>query len=101
MKNSEIKEIESIIQYEFNNKMLLQQAFMFNPDDDENNPNSSEILRIIGKRTINFSTTQILMEYYGSYGKNGIYRSINGNAKMNDLLNSLYSKDIFANLASV
>lgn len=96
MKTSEIKEVEAIIQYEFNNKMLLQQAFMFDPDEDENNPNSSEILRTIGKRTINFSTTQILMEYYGLYTKNHIFKASNSNATINDLLNSLYSKDIFA-----
>lgn len=96
MKSSDLKDIEAIIQYEFNNKFLLQQAFMFNQNDNENDPQSSEILRIIGKRTINFSTTQILMGYYGFYAKNGIFKVSNDNVVINDLLNNLYSKDIFA-----
>ena len=91
-----INEIETIIQYEFNNKNLLLQAFKFNPDYDTNDPNTNEALRIIGKRTINFSLTQILSIQYGFYDKNKQFRVSNGNNNFNDLINNLYSKDIFS-----
>jgi len=91
-----INEIEAIIQYEFNNKALLLQAFKFNPDFDTSDPNSNEALRIIGKRTINFSLTQILSSQYGFINRQKQFRVSNGNNDFNDLINNLYSKDIFS-----
>lgn len=94
MKSIDINDVEASIQYEFKNKMLLQQAFMIT--DNDNIPFSSEALRNIGKRTINYSITQILTGYFGYYNDKGMFRTKNSNEVFNDLLNNLYSKDIFA-----
>ena len=96
MTENELLEIEARIQYAFNNKMLLKQAFMINATNDENDPNSSEILRTIGKRAINFSLTEILTQAYGYYTASGLYRVKGTNASVNDMINNLYSKDLFA-----
>ena len=94
MINIDFNDVEASIQYEFKNKMLIQQAFMIT--DNDNIPFSSEALRNIGKRTINYSITQILTGYYGYYNERGLFRTKNSNEHFNDLLNNLYSKDIFA-----
>ncbi len=94
MLNIDINDVEASIQYEFKNKMLIHQAFMITEND--NIPFSSEALRNIGKRTINYSITQILTGYYGYYNDKGMFRTKNSNEEFNDLLNNLYSKDIFA-----
>ena len=94
MINIDINDVEASIQYEFKNKMLLHQAFMIT--DNDNIPFSNEALRTIGKRTINYSLTQILTGYYGYYSEKGMFRTKNSNEVFNDLLNNLYSKDIFA-----
>ena len=94
MLNIDFNDVEASIQYEFKNKMLIQQAFMITEND--NIPFSSEALRNIGKRTINYSITQILTGYFGYYSEKGLFRTKNSNEEFNDLLNNLYSKDIFA-----
>ena len=94
MRNIDINDVEASIQYEFKNKMLINQAFMITEND--NIPFSSEALRNIGKRTINYSITQILTSYFGYYNDKGMFRTKNSNEDFNDLLNNLYSKDIFA-----
>ena len=94
MLNIDFNDVEASIQYEFKNKMLIQQAFMITEND--NIPFSSEALRNIGKRTINYSLTQILTGFYGYYSEKGLFRTKNSNEEFNDLLNNLYSKDIFA-----
>jgi len=90
----DINDVENIIQYEFKNKTLLKQAFMIT--DNENIPFSNEVLRTIGKRVINYSLTQILIEFFGTFNERGMFRTKNSNVEFNDLLNSFYSKDIFA-----
>ena len=94
MQNIDINDVEASIQYEFKNKMLIHQAFMIT--DNDNIPFSSEALRNIGKRVINYSLTQILTGFYGYYNDKGMFRTKNSNEVFNDLLNNLYSKDIFA-----
>lgn len=90
----DFNDVEASIQYEFKNKSILRQAFMMT--DNENIPFSSEVLRTIGKRTINFSLTQILIGDYGYYNDKKLFRTSYTNEAFNDLLNNLYSKDIFA-----
>lgn len=90
----DFNDVEASIQYEFKNKSILKQAFMMT--ENENIPFSSEVLRTIGKRTINYSLTQILIGDFGYYNDKKLFRTSYTNEAFNDLLNNLYSKDIFA-----
>lgn len=93
MKKTDISTIENIIQYKFKNQALLNQAFDFEPGD-ENDPRSNGILRIIGRRSFDYALTNILIEYYGSVSKNNPLRTTNGNTTIYDLLDNLTSYDL-------
>lgn len=100
MNSTTIKNIENVIQYEFNNKNLLSQAFLF--DIDGNNETISNTpLMIIGKRSINFSLVSLLSEYYGSVSKGKPYKYSIGTEQINNILDNLESKDFYRNSISV
>lgn len=94
MNSGDIKAIENIIQYEFNNKKLLEEAFIVNPvaDYDEY---SSEVFRIPGKRAINFSLTHIVMGLFGENTEDG-YRVTTGKDQVNYILDNLYTRDVYS-----
>lgn len=94
MKKATIEFIEKTIQYKFNNPGLLAQAFDFEPGD-ENDPNSNGILRIIGKRSINYALTGLLMSYYGTNELGFPYKTSRGNTTIYDLLDNLTSPDLY------
>ena len=86
--------IEKIVQYKFNNSALLAQAFDFEPGD-ENDPRSNGILRIVGKRSINYAITNILMGYFGE-NENGLpFKTSRGNTTIYDLIDNLTSPDLY------
>ena len=70
MNPQEIKRIENIIQYEFKNKKLLEEAFMVEAEPD-NEVYSSEVFRIPGKRAINFALTHIVLNRFGELKDEG------------------------------
>lgn len=94
MEPQDIKRIENIIQYEFKNKKLLEEAFMVEAEPD-NNDISSEVFRIPGKRAINFALTHIVMERFGEAKEEG-YGLITDRDSVNYILNNLYTRDVYA-----
>lgn len=90
----EIKQIENIIQYEFKNKKLLEEAFIVNPVADYD-AYSSEVFRIPGKRAINFSLTHIVLSIYGENTEEG-YRVTTDKDQVNYILDNLYTRDVYA-----
>lgn len=94
MNLQEIKRIENIIQYEFKNKKLLEEAFLVEAEPD-NNKYSSEVFRIPGKRAINFALTHIVMERFGEALDEG-YGLITDKDSVNYILNNLYTRDVYA-----
>ena len=94
MNLQEIKRIENIIQYEFKNKKLLEEAFLVEAEPD-NNTFSSEVFRIPGKRAINFALTHIVMERFAEFSEEG-YSLITEKDNVNYILNNLYTRDVYA-----
>jgi len=94
MNSHDIKIIENTIQYEFNNKALLSQAFLFNAENDDD-IRTNEILREIGKRAIDYSLVDIIVSYYGNLCKGKPFRMNNGITATHDILNNLQSKDLY------
>ncbi len=89
-----ISVIEKTIQYKFNNDALLEQAFDFEPGDG-NDPRSNGILRIVGKRAINYALTVTLMSYYGNNKNGAPYQTTIENTVVYDLLDNLTSQDLY------
>lgn len=94
MNPQEIKRIENIIQYEFKNKKLLEEAFLVEPEPD-NEVYSSEVFRIPGKRAINFALTHIVLNRFGELKDEG-YGLITDKDSVNYILNNLYTRDVYA-----
>lgn len=90
----EIKHIENIIQYEFKNKKLLEEAFIIYPEADDLTF-SSEIFRIPGKRAINFALTYIVLARYGEIQEEG-YRATSNKDEVNYIIDNLYTRDVYA-----
>lgn len=90
----EIRHIENIIQYEFKNKKLLEEAFVIYPEADDL-AFSSEIFRIPGKRAINFALTYIVLGRYGVLEEEG-YRASSNKNEVNYILDNLYTRDVYA-----
>lgn len=57
--------VEGQIGYKFNNKDLLQQAFIRKSYSMEKGGENNEILEFIGDRSLDMIVTKILMEHYG------------------------------------
>ena len=93
MNSLDLKKIESIIQYEFKNKKLLEEAFMIDPIPD-NNKYSSEVFRIPGKRAINFALNYIVLHEYGQLNEEGYCLKTNKD-DVNYILDNLYTREIF------
>ena len=93
MNSTTIKSIENKIQYEFNNKSLLSQAFLFDLEGN-NDAISNTSLRIIGKRSINFSLAALLSEYYGSTSKGQPFKYSLSADQINYILDNLESIEI-------
>ena len=94
MTSSEIKNIEGIIQYEFKNKKLLEEAFLILPEADDL-AFSSEIFRIPGKRAINFALTHIVLNKYGKFEDEG-YRATSNKNEVNFVIDNLYTREVYA-----
>ena len=93
MNSLDVKKIESIIQYEFKNKKLLEEAFLIEVEPD-NNKYSSEVFRIPGKRAINFALNYIVLFEYGKLDEEGYYLKTNKD-DVNYILDNLYTREIF------
>ena len=94
MDKNQLSIIEKTIQYKFNNDALLVQAFDFEPGNG-NDPRSNGILRIVGKRAINYALTVVLTSYYGKNVPGKPYKTTIENTVIYDLLDNLTSQDLY------
>ena len=94
MDKNQLSIIEKTIQYKFNNDALLVQAFDFEPGNG-NDPRSNGILRIVGKRAINYALTVVLTSYYGKNVTGKPYKTTIENTVIYDLLDNLTSQDLY------
>ena len=68
MTKKELREIEKQIGYIFQNKMLLQQAFIrksYSQEHPESEDN--EVLEFIGDKALDIAVMKTLIEYYGEF----------------------------------
>lgn len=88
-----IRKIETIIQYEFKNKKLLEQAFLIEETPD-NHLYSSEVFRIPGKKAISYVASQVALEEYGSLSENG-YTVKDKLLYIKEFVDAISDKDIY------
>ena len=59
------EQIEDTIDYAFNNRDLLRQAFVRRSYSEENGGENNEVLEFIGDAALDFAVTKIIMSFYG------------------------------------
>lgn len=70
MTNNDLRKIENLIGYEFDNLALLQQAFVRKSFSEENGGENNEVLEFIGDKALDLAVVKILMEKFGYYVEN-------------------------------
>ena len=74
MKDEQSSEIEQQIGYEFENRLLLQQAFTRKSYTDETHDgDNNEVLEFIGDKVLDMIIVKILTEYYGEINDRNEY----------------------------
>ena len=62
---SDFSKIEQTIGYTFDNKDLLQQAFVRKSYSEEHGGQNNEVLEFIGDKALDFAVVRIMMEQFG------------------------------------
>lgn len=62
---SDFSKIEQTIGYTFENKDLLQQAFVRKSYSEEHGGQNNEVLEFIGDKALDFAVVRIMMEQFG------------------------------------
>ena len=70
MERKDLKRIEDIIGYNFNNLDLLQQAFVRKSYAEENGGEDNEILEFIGDKALDITIVKLLAERFGFFESN-------------------------------
>lgn len=65
MDNYDLKHIQQIIGYKFQNEDLLQQAFVRRSYSEENGGENNEVLEFIGDKVLDLIVVKLLIEKYG------------------------------------
>ena len=69
MNRDDLKKIENLIGYEFQNKELLQQSFIRKSYSEENGGENNEVLEFIGDKALDLVVVKILMDNYGWFAE--------------------------------
>ena len=74
MKDEQYTEIEQQIGYEFENRLLLQQAFTRKSYTEETHDgDNNEVLEFIGDKVLDLIIVKVLTEYYGDINERNEY----------------------------
>lgn len=90
MQNEDYSLIEAQIGYEFNNRMLLQQAFTRKSYTNETHDgDNNEVLEFIGDKVLDLVIVKALSEYYGDVNARDEYECEYSEGKLTEIKKSL------------
>lgn len=96
MDDQDLDNIETLIGYEFEERMLLQQAFIRRSYSQERGGQNNEVLEFIGDRALDFVVVKKLADIYGSYDKNDEFASRYQEGKLTKLKEKLVERSMLA-----
>ena len=97
MKDEQSSEIEQQIGYEFENRLLLQQAFTRKSYTDETHDgDNNEVLEFIGDEVLDMIIVKILTEYYGEINDRNEYECEYSEGKLTELKKHLVESKMLA-----
>lgn len=97
MKNEQYSEIEQQIGYEFENRLLLQQAFTRKSYTEETHDgDNNEVLEFIGDKVLDLVVVKVLTEYYGDINDRNEYECEHTEGKLTELKKHLVESKMLA-----
>lgn len=96
MDDNDLNNIETLIGYEFDERMLLQQAFIRRSYSQERGGQNNEVLEFIGDRALDLVVVKKLADIYGSYDKNSEFASRYNEGKLTKLKEKLVERSMLA-----
>ena len=90
MTSNDLKHIEQQIGYEFDNRMLLQQAFIRKSYSQEHpNSENNEVLEFVGDRALDIAVMKTLLQYYCGFTDEDEFYSSRSEGKLTELKRKL------------
>lgn len=97
MKDEQYSEIEQQIGYEFENRLLLQQAFTRKSYTDETHDgDNNEVLEFIGDKVLDLVIVKVLTEYYGEINDRNEYECEYSEGKLTEFKKHLVESKMLA-----
>ena len=96
MDNQDLSKIEKLIGYEFDNIILLQQAFIRRSYSQEHGGQNNEVLEFIGDKALDFAVVRKLTDVYGSFDKNDEFASRYQEGKLTKIKEKLVERSMLA-----
>lgn len=96
MNNQDLNKIEALIGYEFDEPMLLQQAFIRRSYSQENGGQNNEVLELFGDAALGNAVIKKLAEYYGSFKNNGEFSTHYQEGKLSKIKAKLVGSSMLA-----
>lgn len=99
MENKDYERIEKAISYHFENRDLLQQAFIRRSYSQENGGENNEVLEFIGDKVLDFIVIKLLAEKFGNY-TSGSYKEFSSDykeGKLTEIKKRLVQRQTLAN----
>lgn len=81
MNKHDLRKIEALIGYEFNEPMLLKQAFTRRSYSQEHGGQNNENLEFFGDKVLDFIVTKRIATYFGEQCQNGSYITFGGESE--------------------
>ena len=96
MENQDLQNIEQLLEYEFNETAILQQAFIRRSYSQEHGGENNEVLEFIGDKALDFIVVKKLAEYYGNYTKNDEFSTEYKEGKLTEIKKKLVNSSMLA-----
>lgn len=101
MNDQDLKKIEELIGHEFDEVMLLQQAFIRRSYSQEHGGQNNEVLELLGDAVLGNAVTKKLAEYYGSFKNNGEFSTRYQEGKLSKFKEKLVESSMLAHRIDV
>lgn len=101
MNNKDLHNIEVLIGYEFDEPMLLQQAFIRRSYSQECGGQNNEVLELLGDAALGNVVTKKIVEYYGTFKNNGEFSTRFQEGKLSKFKEKLVESSMLAHRIDV
>lgn len=96
MNNQDLQHIKQLLEYDFNEAIILQQAFIRRSYSQEEGGENNEVLEFIGDKVLDFVVVKKLIEYYGNFKKDGEFSPKYKEGKLTEIKKKLVNSSMLS-----